>query len=214
MYVHLVRDGGIFIISVATGKPAWITQLRLLDELRRAKAGGGMLLYSRDDPDVEPPPIVLETFERIVDLHLPMKLQPKPHPAIAGEFRDEATTLMLVSHAGETDLVWDLVERGADLEARDADGLTALMYAANMGREAVVALLLEAGADVNATDKQNSTPVMFAAQYGHLGTVEQLIAAGADLTARGDHGFTALGFSLQNGHRKTRRLLKEAGAIV
>jgi hypothetical protein len=214
VYVHLTGDGGIFWIRGDTGEARWVTEEQLLEELQLAKARDGFVLYSRDSPDGTPPAIVAATFERIAELHMPLHLLSEPHPAVASGFKDAATTLMMASHAGEAELVSDLISRGAHLDATDVDGLTALMYAANMGREDVVTLLLEAGANVNATDSQNSTAVMFAAQHGHTDTVRRLIDAGADLSVRGDHGLTALGFALQNGHRKTRRVLKEAGAIT
>ena len=213
LYVHLARDGGIYLIRGDTGKDAWVTRDHLVEELDRVKALGGLLLYSRDDPDRDPPKIVFDTFQSIVDAALPMQLLEEPHPAVAGGFKDNATTLMMASHSGAIELVRDLIQRGAELEARDTDGYTALMYAANMGRENVVEELLQAGAKVNATDNQRSTPVMFAAQHDHVGVVEKMIAAGADLSLRGDHGLTALGFAKQNRHRKTRRILEQAGAI-
>ncbi|MFN2527038.1 MAG: ankyrin repeat domain-containing protein [Actinomycetota bacterium] len=189
-----------------------MTQNHLVEELERVKALGGLVLYSRDNPDQDPPKIVFETFQRIVDAELPMKLLDEPHPAVASGFKDNATSLMMASHAGVVELVKDLIRRGAEIEARDADGYTALMYAANMGRDEVVDLLLQAGADVNAMDNHQSTPVMFAAQHDHVSAVKRLIDARADLSIRGDHGLTALGFAKQNGHRKTRRILERAGA--
>jgi len=52
-----------------------------------------------------------------------------------------------------------LLERGADVNARDMDGKTALHFTAAEGRSAdTVRLLLEHGADVNAVDRFGFTP--------------------------------------------------------
>lgn len=213
LYVHLLRDGGIFLIRGDTGQDAWVTQGRLIDEVQRVKNLGGAVVYSREEPDADPPVIVTDTFRRIAEAEVPIQLLEQPHPAVAKAFKDNATTLMAASHEGDVEIVADLVARGATLEAKDADGYTALMYACNTGQTEVVRGLLEAGADVNATDSQNSTPLMFAAQHDHVSVVRMLIEAGANLNARGDHGMTALGLAKQNGHRKTRRLLTKAGAV-
>jgi ankyrin repeat protein len=43
-----------------------------------------------------------------------------------------------------------LLEKGADIEAREADEWMALLPAANNGRDVVAGLLLEKGADIKA----------------------------------------------------------------
>lgn len=213
LYVHLLRDGGIFLIRGDTGQDAWVTQGRLIEEVQRVKSLGGAVVYSREEPDVDPPAIVTNTFRRIAEAEVPVQLLEQPHPAVAKAFKENATTLMAASHEGDLEIVSDLIARGADLEAKDADGYTALMYACNRGQADVVRQLLQAGADVDAADNQNSTPLMFAAQHDYVPVVRMLIEAGASHHARGDHGMTALGLAKQNGHRKTRRLLTKAGAI-
>jgi hypothetical protein len=205
-YVHLAGDGGIFAVRGDTGAEAWIPRWLLEEELERITAADGTIMLSWDD-DI---PIVRETFELIKAAGLPMKESTEPHPDARME--GNATTLMAAAYNGDDEVAADLVERGADLEAKDEDGQTPLMYAANAGQTAIVELLLDRGADVNARDKQSSTPIMFAAQHGHAETVGRLLEAGPDLDVQGDHGFTALGFARQNGHDETARLLEQAGA--
>src|SRR6266511_3901352 len=89
---------------------------------------------------------------------LPMKLLDQPHPDVANPLPDRATSLMAFAYRGEEALAEDLLARGAEPDARDADGYTALMYAANQGHHGCVRSLLAHGASPNAADEQVSTP--------------------------------------------------------
>lgn len=209
LYVHLTDDGAIFVVR-GDGSQAWITRRRLHDELAALAAAGGTLLYSRDDPAVDPPAIVFETFKGMIDHRTPVKLLDEPHPDVAEPPPGGATHLMVFAYRGEEDLLEDLLARGAVVEAKDIDGQTALMYAANLRNDGCVRLLLDAGADPNAVDNQRSTPLMFAAQQGDDAIVRRLLAAGADPRPAGDHGMTALDFARQNGHTATADLLARA----
>jgi ankyrin repeat protein len=86
--------------------------------------------------------------------------------------RDEAnenvkgrTPLMLAAFRGDTAGVINLLERGADVNARDRDGDTALMFAAHSGHALIVALLLQYGANVYARAR-NGWTAKKAAQSG------------------------------------------------
>jgi uncharacterized protein len=86
--------------------------------------------------------------------------------------RDEAnegvqgrTPLMLAAFRGNTAAVINLLECGADVNARDADGDTALMFAAYRGHGLIVALLLQYGANVYARAR-NGWTARKAAQSG------------------------------------------------
>jgi hypothetical protein len=80
LYVHLAWDGGIFVIRGETGEQLWVDGDGLEEELRAAKERGDVLLYSRERGAEEPPAHVAETFDRIVDHQLPIKLIEEPHP--------------------------------------------------------------------------------------------------------------------------------------
>lgn len=90
------------------------------------------------------------------------------------------TPLMLAAFRGDAAGVLNLLERGADVNARDADGDTALMFAAFRGHRLVVALLLQYGANVYARAR-NGWTARKAAQSGlHQEIAETLRRAETD----------------------------------
>jgi hypothetical protein len=79
IYVHLAWDGGIFVIR-ETGEQLWLDRDGLDAELRAAKERGDVLLYSRERGSEDPPDHVAQTFNRIADHELPIKLIEEAHP--------------------------------------------------------------------------------------------------------------------------------------
>ena len=120
------------------------------------------------------------------------------------------TPLMEAAKTGDVEAVRDLVNRGADLEAKSEKGKTALHYAAANGHVAVVNTLLENGAVVDARDRDWRTPLMLAAIYGCNHTVQSLISSGADVSAKMLAGNTAMVYAENNNHPLTLALLKKA----
>ncbi|HSA85624.1 MAG TPA: ankyrin repeat domain-containing protein [Nitrospira sp.] len=86
---------------------------------------------------------------------------------------------------GDTEIVRDLLARGADPNARDRHGQTAVMIAAHAGHAATVQLLIDHGANLNVTAKYGLSAVMLAVVAGHEEIALALARAGADLTLRG-----------------------------
>ena len=80
LYVHLAWDGGIFVIRGGSGEQLWVDADGLDRELQAAKERGGVLLYSRERGDEDPPAQVEETFRRVAAYALPIKLLEEPHP--------------------------------------------------------------------------------------------------------------------------------------
>lgn len=73
---------------------------------------------------------------------------------------------MCVKGFGRRDVVEYLLERGADVHARDDGGLISLHNACSFGHAEVVSLLLRHGADANSRDNWNYTPLHEAAIKG------------------------------------------------
>lgn len=86
---------------------------------------------------------------------------------------------------GDVEGVQELLQAGADLNARNRYGQTALMLAAHRGHRAIVQLLLERGPDLNVTAKYGLSALMLAVIAGHVDIARLLARAGADLSLRG-----------------------------
>ena len=69
----------------------------------------------------------------------------------------ESTPLITAATFGRTEAARALIEAGADVDKRSADGATALLTAAFLGRTEIVAALLEAGADRELRNNTGST---------------------------------------------------------
>ena len=122
-----------------------------------------------------------------------------------------AKTKELLAIAGKVDpeKVRQLIQDGADVNAKDKDGATPLMLAAkiNFNPEVLMALI-EAGADLNAKNKDGWTSLMVAAQYNpHPKALTALLEAGADAKAKDSKGKTALDYAKDN------EKLKDTGAL-
>jgi ankyrin repeat protein len=67
-----------------------------------------------------------------------------------------------------------LLERGADVNAKNTKALTPLHAAAMAGDKEMVALLIANGADINARSEDGWTPLHLASQKQHPEVVELL----------------------------------------
>eukprot|EP00731_Ephydatia_muelleri_P014725 Em0008g445a len=87
---------------------------------------------------------------------------------------DGQTALHISSKNGHTDTVVALLERGANIYARDKDGQTALHISSKNGHTDTVVALLERGADINDRDEMHRTPLDLARKHGHGKVIEVL----------------------------------------
>ncbi len=71
-----------------------------------------------------------------------------------------------------------LIEKGADVNARNRDGATAIF---SVSRVDIAKILVENGADLNTVARYNSTPLKYAIARQHIDVVRYLIAQGANV---------------------------------
>jgi ankyrin repeat protein len=100
------------------------------------------------------------------------------------------TPLMLVRDSAV--LLDALLDKGAEVNAADAEGKTPLNYAIRGGYLEIADKLLDKGADPNKADKDNETPLMAAILGCRADLVELLASRGADKTLKNKDGKTAL----------------------
>jgi ankyrin repeat protein len=123
-----------------------------------------------------------------------------------------------------------LMKRGADVNAKDCDGVTVLMHAMGNRNLSAVAMLLEKGAKVNARDSQGRTPLMYAVEravhdpirlYGqpdrseeakarYLELIRYLLDKGADPALKDKNGATALSLARDRGMKEAAEILEKA----
>ncbi|KOX68430.1 Ankyrin repeat domain-containing protein 29 [Melipona quadrifasciata] len=127
-------------------------------------------------------------------------------------FQDGTTPLILAAAGGHIEAVTELLQQGADPNARRLTGTTALFFAAQGGYMDIASLLLEHGSIVDSCSIDGGTPLFVACQCGHLDVVEGLIERGANPNAYMKDGATALFIAAQNGHVRILEVLLEHGA--
>src|SRR5262249_34074755 len=88
-----------------------------------------------------------------------------------------------------------LLEKGAEVNAKDGAGETALMFACTSGNADAVRLLIERGADVKVKSKRNETALGFAGTSGVQASVALLLAKGAEVDVRNFRGYSPLMFA-------------------
>lgn len=96
---------------------------------------------------------------------------------------------------GKLPLLKLLLDRGAQPDSLDDEGLTPLLHLAITRSKAapipVLELLVQHGANVDARDQTQGTLLMFFARRGQVEPVRWLLAHGADRNARNQRGRTA-----------------------
>jgi cytohesin len=124
------------------------------------------------------------------------------------------TPLHRAAAAGHADVVRALLDRSAQVDARDYGGGTALHAAAAGGHVDAAAALLDRGADPSAPDEEGLTPLHLAARNGRSATAALLLARGADPNARGRFTGMPLHEAADRGHLGMVGLLLEHGGLA
>uniref|UniRef100_A0A8C9X1D2 Ankyrin repeat domain 28 n=1 Tax=Sander lucioperca TaxID=283035 RepID=A0A8C9X1D2_SANLU len=123
------------------------------------------------------------------------------------------TPLMLSVLSGHTDCVYSLLNKGANVEAKDKWARTALHRGAVTGHEECVEALLQHSANFLVRDCKGRTPVHLAAACGHIGVLGGLLHAAQSVETlpvlTDNQGYTPLHWACYNGHDTCVEVLLE-----
>lgn len=122
-------------------------------------------------------------------------------------FHDSVTLLHVASALNHEEMVQELINRGADINARTAEGFTSLHWAAMKKAEKTTAILLKNGADPDANNLHGVTPLHCAAIRNATNIINHLLEAGANPKAETDSGNTPLDFAIMHNANNSAILL-------
>ncbi|HEX7081780.1 MAG TPA: ankyrin repeat domain-containing protein [Gammaproteobacteria bacterium] len=125
-----------------------------------------------------------------------------------------AGTLVDAVKTGDRAAALEMIARGADVDAAEANGTTPLHWAVYREDVALVERLLDAGADPSVENDFGSTPMAEAAVTGNAEIIRLLLDAGADPESPNAEGQTALMAVARTGDLEAAKLLLDAGADV
>ncbi|XP_044726613.1 serine/threonine-protein phosphatase 6 regulatory ankyrin repeat subunit B-like isoform X3 [Chrysoperla carnea] len=127
---------------------------------------------------------------------------------------DRETPLHVSARSRDVEICKMLLNKGADVDAKEKNGSTALHIATEEGSNEIVKLLLERGAKVDSKNKCNITPLYLSAQRDHQEIIETLLKFGADINSRNKYGRTALHIASFKEHVKVVTTLLEYGCDI
>ena len=132
--------------------------------------------------------------------------EPRPAPS--------ADQLLTAAAAGDTAAVQRLVEEGAPLDGRDAQGRTALLAAIEGAHVDAALALIQRGADINAQAANLDTPWLLAGARGHADVLAAMIPRRPDLSIRNRFGGNALIPACERAHVEAVRVLLTSGIDI
>lgn len=122
------------------------------------------------------------------------------------------TALCYAAYAGDAGLLRFLIDHGANVHVRNAEGWSPIILAVFKGRTECVRELLSAGASVEEQTPTGTRLLMLAAMFGHTDVIDVLLADGADINAKTSAGLTALKLAEQKGQKAAAAKLRSRGA--
>nr|CDP29975.1 Putative protein of unknown function [Podospora anserina S mat+] len=148
-----------------------------------------------------------------VDLHHEYLAEPEKGRLKIDNMWLTRTGLRSAASHGRDARIRELLDRGADIDARDEGGFTALMWAVDGGHLSTVRLLVENGADLDArSDQEGNTALMLAAmQVSPSSVMHLLVEHGADVNVRNNDGESAMGYLDKHKQADCIKLLCEYG---
>uniref|UniRef100_A0A8C5FG87 Protein phosphatase 1 regulatory subunit n=1 Tax=Gadus morhua TaxID=8049 RepID=A0A8C5FG87_GADMO len=105
---------------------------------------------------------------------------------------DDGAVFLAACSSGDAEEVLRMLERGADINYANVDGLTALHQACIDDNVDMVTFLVEHNASINQPDNEGWIPLHAAASCGYMDIAEYLISKGADVGVVNSEGETPL----------------------
>lgn len=107
---------------------------------------------------------------------------------------------MTVVYSGDLEKIKEMVEKGANVNARNSAGCTALMLAGNIGRPDIMEYLNQKGAQIETKTSDNYLAVSVPIRHAYMDVIQFYIKHGVALNALGLFNETALHLAVQ-AHR-------------
>jgi ankyrin repeat protein len=127
-------------------------------------------------------------------------------------FDNNSTALHLACRRGHVEVVYVLLDSGADAEALDKHKSSPLHEASQGGHAELVRILLDRGVDTKSKNYAGHPPVFLALMGGHVPVVKVFIEFGVDIGIDGMDEWTPLHRALFEGNIEVTRGLLERGA--
>ena len=121
-------------------------------------------------------------------------------------------TLFSAADKNCLELVTELLDHGASVDARDRFGARPLSHAARFGHLPVVDLLLARGAPIDARNLAGATALYFAIEGDRTAVAQRLIERGANVNLAGRGGVTPLAVAAYRGNDTIAEALLARGA--
>lgn len=122
--------------------------------------------------------------------------------------------LLRAAAAGNVFKVRDLLDAGANINARTPNGSTPLMGAVYYGFPQTAEMLISRGADVTIPNDQGATPLHQAAWSGLSHIAQLMVVYGADVDARTKDGITPMMWAAVQGQDALVKVLIQSGADI
>ncbi|KAF5686699.1 ankyrin protein 1 [Fusarium denticulatum] len=174
-----------------------------------------MLLESNADPDLTPDKISTPLIQAISEGDLDIVKMLIEHKATVDKREAppsdglSRTPLQVAVDWNRPDIVQYLLEKGADPDARDSDGIPVIGSAVSGGHINMVQWLGDANADVNVICLDSKITPLHEA-YPHPEIVRLLLEHGADINKGNADSRTALNFAISKNSLATVQVLLEA----
>ncbi|CAL4113983.1 unnamed protein product, partial [Meganyctiphanes norvegica] len=133
------------------------------------------------------------------------------------EFRGDcfATPLSYAARLGHTRLVEQLLNHGANVNAKDSKwGSIPIHSAASRGSVRIMQMLGAKGSPIGPRDFVGDTPLHEAAYYGRNGACQWLVSQGADVLAVSNTEESAAEYAASRGHKEVSGWLRSFEANV